>query len=207
MGVTYIIDASLIAEVPYRWRSSFRNRKTEKLCYVAGVELLDGKLIVLTHLVHVKFTASRVHATPDPKSQLEMFLRMQRLGVGIHAQLHEHPGYGINSTRPSPVDLDTARVWESTAPFIGGIFDEGGRYVRFFNHSQESSIIVRGSLKDTGVPFVFEIPGLDRDEVPAKTSESSGLEARRPTEAACVDQARAVVAISGAEHRMRWPWR
>src|SRR5690349_6305905 len=120
----------------------------EQLCFVTGCkfpDLLRGRIIVITDLVFVEAVSSRVHVTPSPASLFHAHQRLLRMGMDLEGLLHTHPGVSREATRPSPIDLETQRRWETGAPFLGGIFSEGGRYVRFFNHSQLSEVIIYGN--------------------------------------------------------------
>ena len=111
--VSYIIPASLLYE------AASGLQPPERLCFVTGVKVHDplGKpLIVLTNLVKVEASSSRVHATPDPASVLRAHRELLSLGQDIEGQFHSHPGRTIEATRASVVDFRTARRCWPTFP-------------------------------------------------------------------------------------------
>jgi hypothetical protein len=147
----YIIPVTLL------YQAADLLQPPERLCFVTGVKLFDGRIIVLTQLIEVDSIASRVHVAPYPASVLRAQQRLLAMGLDIEAQFHSHPGRTRKATFPSNIDLTTARCWE-TAPFLGAVFSEGGRYVRFFNHSQQSEVSIHGYCIQTNDPNCFELP-------------------------------------------------
>lgn len=207
--ITYIVDAFLLNQA-----ADFL-QPVEKVCFVTGVRLFGGKVIILTQLVPVKFTGSRAGAEPDPVSVFKQQQKLKGLGLAIEAQFHSHPLNSVAGTRPSTTDDNTARRWETGAPFIGAIFSEGGRYVRFFNHRQSSVVHVHGATREIE-PCIFELPpvGTERfvhaedNAMPPEAGESErSLGPDGPATEDCVVQPEESVDKSRAGRRMWWPWK
>jgi len=171
--IMYIIPAELLQH------AAGLLQPPERLFFVTGTKILDGRVIVLTRLIDVDNVASRVHVTPNPASLLRVHQELLASGLDIEAQFHSHPGRLREATLPSPIDLATARRWE-VAPFLGAVFSEGGRYVRFFNHSQHSEVIIHGNHIKTSDPNCFELPESCCVEMPAEESEPGRLVPDRP---------------------------
>jgi hypothetical protein len=145
---------------------------------VTGVKLtiIPGMpIILLTHLIEVESTSSRTHVTPAPGSVLRAQRQLLSLGQDIEAQLHSHPGRTANATKASIEDLATALSWSNGAPFLGGIFSEGGRFVRFFNPHQSFEVKIYENALRTVETNCFELPARVDDKVSAPASESTGL--------------------------------
>lgn len=174
MKVTYLIPVTLLR------RAAALLQPPERLFFVTGFKL-GSRLVVLTDLVPVASSRSRVHVEPDPSSVLRTHRRLLAMGLDIEAQFHSHPGTTSQATHPSSVDLDTARRWETGAPFLGAVFSEGGKYVRFFNYGQESEVRIYGNHIITAEPNCVELPEIDGEEMPAETGFPEGLVPDGPT--------------------------
>lgn len=162
--ITYIVPRILVAKARKVLQPA------EQVRFVTGIKL-DDNHIVLTKLLKVRAQRSAVHAAPQPAALARLHNRLLDLGHDIEAQFHSHPGNGPNATYPSPTDLATARRWETGAPFLGAIFSSDGRYVRFFNHEQQSTVQIYGTnytqldnllfeLHDPPVPPAAVTPGV-----------------------------------------------
>ena len=175
--VTYIVDPCFLT------RAATGLRPVEKVCFATGLKLFGGSVVVLTQLIPVDFKSSRAGAEPDPVSVFKRQQELKALGLDIEAQLHTHPGWSIDATRPSRTDDDTARRWENGAPFIGAIFSEDGKYVRFFNHRQHSVVHVQGNAREIE-PNVFELRTQSSGDEPAprEAVQSQDIEPQRPVE-------------------------
>jgi proteasome lid subunit RPN8/RPN11 len=173
MTVTYVIPVALLHQ------AARLLQPPERLFFVTGVKLLEGRITVLTQLIEVANAASRVHVTPDPSSVLRVHSQLLAMGLDIEAQFHSHPGRSIDATFPSLIDLNTARRWE-TAPFLGAIFSDGGRFVRFFNYRQRSEVIIHGHYIPTQDPDCFELPETGFPEMFAEEDTPPGLVADGP---------------------------
>ena len=177
MIITYVVPASLL------YQAAQLLQPPEKVCFGTGIKtaVLGKQIIILTQLVMVEAAVSRVHGEPLPASVLRIQQRLQDMGMDIEFQFHSHPGRTKQATLHSPIDDNTARCWENGTPFIGAIFSEGGRFVRFFNHSQLSEVIVYGHcLKDREDPNLFELPPVRGEEMLAEEDQLSGLVNDRP---------------------------
>lgn len=169
--VLYVVPASLL------FRAAELLQPPEKLCFVTGMKFFGGRLIVLTQCFEVATnSSSRIHVRPKGAAVYHLQQRLQAMGLDIEAQFHSHPGRTIQATHPSSTDIHTASRWESGAPFLGAIFSEGGRHVRFFNHNQHSEIFIYGKHKATTEPNCFELPVLSEDPMPTEAGEPQGLE-------------------------------
>jgi hypothetical protein len=165
--IVYIVSAELLH------RLARELQPPEKVRFLTGIPLFSATVIVLTDTIEVEMeSASRAGAKPHPRGVFRISQELGRLGMTIDAQAHSHPGLAPEATRPSRIDLETARVWERDAPFLGLIFSEGGRYVRFFNHGQKSVVQIYGNVIPVST-HLFEIPVLYGAEVPA-TSDGGG---------------------------------
>jgi hypothetical protein len=164
-----------IVPAPLLYTAAELLQPPERLCFVTGVKLLGGQVIVLTQLIEIESAFSRVHVAPNAASVLRAHHRLLAMGVDIEAQFHSHPGRGQGATHPSHIDFDTARRWETGAPFIGAIFSEGGRYVRFFNHHQDSEITIHGHYLETNDSKCFELPAIGGDPLSPEESQPSRL--------------------------------
>jgi hypothetical protein len=167
--ISYIVPVSLLHQ------AAERLQPPERMCFVTGIKLLDSGVIVLTQLVEVAMTATRVHVTPHPSSLLRAHQRLLAMGLDIEAQMHSHPGFAQEATWPSPIDINTTRRWETGAPFVGAIFSEGGRYVRFFNYRQESEVIIYGDYSQTSEPNCFELPQVRDHDLLPQEGQPGGL--------------------------------
>ena len=174
MSVVYLIPIALL------YQASEFLQPPEQLYFVTGFRL-GPRLIVLTQLVEVKSVATRVHVTPNAASVLRAHQLLLAMGLEVEAIFHSHPGRGKEATRPSPEDIDTARRWENGCPFLGGIFSECGRFVRFFNHQQKSQVIIYGQHIETIEPNCFELPQLLLPTLQTKENQPDGLVVDRPT--------------------------
>src|SRR4051812_38703900 len=112
-GIIYVVSSRLLC------RAAQLLQPPERMCFVTGIKLFSGSVIVLTELVEVSGLCSRVHVIPDPGSVLRAQQQLLCLGMDIEGQFHTHPGTGLNATQPSPTDIDTARRWETGAAFLG----------------------------------------------------------------------------------------
>src|SRR4051812_13422055 len=165
--VVYGVPASLL------YKAARALQPAETLCFVSGIKLgqmLGQEVIVLTELVPVESSSSRVHVSPHPSSVLREQQRLRALGQDLEAQFHSHPGTTIEATRPSCIDLDTARRWENGAPFICAIFSEGGRFVRFYSRTQYSEVKIYGLHIPTAEPSCYELPSPPEDLLPARAT-------------------------------------
>jgi hypothetical protein len=169
--VTYIIPASLIIQARNFFRTG-RLEFRERMAFVTGIKL-SPEIIVLTQLIKVKpKRTSAVGAEPDTLDLQKKHQAVLEMGMDLEAQWHSHPGKVPQSTYPSLTDIATVRRWEKAAPFIGAVFSEGGRYVRFFNHTQESSIQIYGSGVVRVSKSLFEIPEGDRDRSESQDTQA-----------------------------------
>ncbi|HLV88698.1 MAG TPA: hypothetical protein VKV39_17060 [Candidatus Sulfotelmatobacter sp.] len=168
--ITYIVPAALL------YQAATRLQPPEKLCFATGIKMFDDHVIVLAQLIDVEYTASsRLHVRPNAASVLRVHQGLLAAGQDIEMLLHSHPGTDHQATLPSPTDLHTASRWENGAPFLGAIFSEGGRFVRFFNHTQQSEVIIYGQHAATTEPNCFELPILSAYSLPADASQSGRL--------------------------------
>lgn len=158
-AITYIVDTYLLMTA-----ARFL-QPVEKVFFLTGIRLMPD-LVVLTEIVPVRFTSSRVGAEPDPVDVFRKQQELKKAGMSIEAQFHSHPGREPWATKPSGTDDNTGRRWENGAPFLGAIFSEGGKYVRFWNHAQKSIVHVYGSAQEIE-PNVFELPLLGGEREPA----------------------------------------
>jgi len=172
--IVYFVPVALL------YRAAALLQPPERLYFVTGFKLFAGRVIVLTQLVEVENVASRCHVTPNPASVLRAHRELLAMEMDIEAQFHSHPGAAQNATLPSPIDINTARRWETGAPFIGAVFSEGGKYVRFFNYRQNSEVIIYGKHIQTNEPNCFEISPIGCDSLPAEASEPGRLVVDRP---------------------------
>jgi len=153
--VSYVIPASLLCD------AAALLQPPEQMCFATGIklhDLLGGQVVVLTQLVLVEASSSRAHVRPQPASVLRAHQHLLSLGQDIEVQFHSHPGETIAATMPSSIDLHTARRWETGAPFLGAIFSEGGRFVRFFNYRQHSEVKIYGQHSATAESDCYELP-------------------------------------------------
>ncbi len=165
--IIYLVPATLLYE------AAERLQPPEEMGLVTGFSLAPN-LRVLTGLWVLRYKeASRVHVEPDPASLLEAQRWLWDLGLDVEGQFHSHPGTEASATLHSSIDDATARRWENGAPFIGAVFSEGGRYVRFFNHEQKSTVIVYGNLKEIETNC-FELPSIAGRPLPAAKSRLLG---------------------------------
>jgi hypothetical protein len=177
MKVRYVVPASLL------YQAAAMLQPPEKVVFVTGIKLsglFGERIILLTQLMPVGGAESRVHVEPDPAAVLRIHKSLVAMGMDIEAQFHSHPGRAKCATRPSSVDLNTARRWEAEAPFLGAVFSEGGAFVRFFNYEQISEIRVYGNCNQTDEPCTFQLSQIDRTEMPRAKSQPGGLVANRP---------------------------
>lgn len=166
-SMIYLIPASLLCQ------AARMLQPVERLCFVTGVPLLEGKLVVLTQLVEVDGARSRSHVNPRPASVLQIQKQLEGMGQQLEALFHSHPGIGVSATLPSDIDRHTMRRWETSAPFLGAIFSEDGRFVRFFNGRQQSEVIVYGKCIPTEDPNCFELPDLEKPALLSGESEAA----------------------------------
>ena len=116
--ITYIVPAALL------YHAAPRLQKPEKLCFATGIKMFDNKVVVLTELVDVEYTASsRFHVRPNAASVLRAHQGLLAVGQDIEMLLRSHPGTDQQATLPSPTDLHTASRWEAGAPFLGAFED------------------------------------------------------------------------------------
>ncbi len=180
----YIVPATLL------YQAARFLQPPEQMCFVTGIKFtfFGSDVVVLTQLVKVDGAASRVHVMPNPASLFRAHQQLLAMGMDIEGQFHSHPGTGRQAIYPSPIDVNTARRWEIGAPFIGAVFSEGAEawYVRFFNHSQASEVIVYGNCLETEQPGVYELPAISADSLPTQENQCSRLVADRPTGEDCL---------------------
>ena len=178
---TYILPASLL------YQAVRLLRPAEKACFVSGLRMLPN-VIVLTQLLPVH-TGSHTHVDFPAVDILRYQLRLQSMGQDIEAQFHSHPGAGENSTYHSCVDDATARRWENGAPFVGAIFSDCGKFVRFFNYEQRSTIHVYGHVGITNDPSLFQLSEIHQDSLQAEDGQPGGLAVDAQAGAASVVEA------------------
>lgn len=163
--ITYIVTSSLLHQV------SQLLQPPEKIGFCTGIRLSDN-IIILTKFISVKCKSqSRVHGEPDYRDLDGKYRRNLSFGMEFECQMHSHPGKSARCTHPSGTDLNTARRWEKDGPFIGAIFSEGGKYVRFFNHQQRSTVHVYGSKVEELDENLFELAEADEAESKAEAPE------------------------------------
>ncbi len=179
---TYIIPAPLL------YQAAGLLQPPEKVCFVTGIRQTNfGKqIVILTQLVMVEARVSRVHATPSPASLFKIEQRLHDMGMEIEAQFHSHPGESKYATAQSHIDIATAQRWEKGGPFIGAIFSEHGRWVRFFNAGQPSEVIIYGNSKASSDPLLFELPAIHGEEMLSEADQLSGFLPNRPAAAPSV---------------------
>jgi hypothetical protein len=117
----------------------------EHLVYATGPE--DGKqAFALTRLVTFELAEqSPVCAKPEPMSQLNALMELDRSGERLLAVLHSHPGNGEDATNASSDDLTTQEGLEKMGyPAIGAIFSRDG-FVRFFSVNRPFRVAVSGT--------------------------------------------------------------
>lgn len=200
MPVVYVAPVSLL------YQAARLLLPPERMCFVTGVPLLGGRLIVLTQLVPVESkSSSRVAVVANGVSIHRVHQRLLRMGLDIHGQFHSHPGRGPAALRPSPDDLLVAERWESGAAFLGAIFSECGRFVRFFNHRQHSEVLIHGHITPTHDSDCFELPDPDGDPVLSAAGQPLGLAHDRPPGEADVVVAAHNGASQDPDGRIWWP--
>ena len=129
----------------------------EELVYATGPE--DGEqAFAISELVAFKLAQkSRVGATPDPTSQLEALMELDRHGERLLAVLHSHPGYGAGGTTPSPDDRTTQQGLERMGyPSIGAIFSRDG-FIRFFSVNRRFRVAVSGAGVEKAGDHIYHL--------------------------------------------------
>jgi hypothetical protein len=117
----------------------------EHLVYATGPE--DGKqLFALTRVVTFDLAEkSRAHALPDPRSQVEALMELDRGEERLLATLHSHPDEGSSNAAPSSTDLSTqANLERMRFPTIGIVFSRDG-FVRFYSVNRPFRVVVSGA--------------------------------------------------------------
>jgi len=195
---SYIVSADLLIEL------SKALQPPEKEVFLTGINLFS--VIVLTRFIEVKpKTSSRVHVQLDPKDQNEKHRMLLRRGQDVEAIAHTHPGFGVDSTWPSEIDLGTVQRWEAGGSFIGLIFSEGGRYVRFFNFDQRSTVHIYGKGIKELSPVLFEIE--ESNDSPSEVWEEVGNGEDGQAEKAKMVESEANQQVKNTHHWGWWPGR
>jgi proteasome lid subunit RPN8/RPN11 len=135
----YLLSTSFLADT-YK---ALTKTPDEHLVYATGPE--DKKRVfAVTRLVTFALAdKSRAHAVPDPKSQTEALVELDRRGERLLAMFHSHPGYGAPG--PSPTDLNTQGNLERMRfPTIGAVFSRNG-FVRFYSVNRSFRVVVSGT--------------------------------------------------------------
>lgn len=166
--ITYIVPSSLLHQV------SKLLQPPEKMGFFSGVRLLEGYIIVLTQFIPIECkSASRVHGHPDYANLDEKYRAMLSFGMEFEGQAHSHPGKSAPCTHPSQTDFNTAQRWEKDGPFVGMVFSEGGRYVRFFNHMQKSTVHIYGKKTKQLQPGLYELSEDNEAQSPAEVIQGA----------------------------------
>jgi len=170
-----------------------RLQPPERFAVVTGSRFYDpfgDLIIVLSDHILITGQGSRTHFAPLPAHIATVQNQLTALGMEIEAIFHSHPGVSNSATRPSPIDYRMAQNWENGGiPFIGGIFSEGGRYIRFFNHSQCSAVIIYGKHEKAEAANCFELPTICGDPLQAFSEDAAVGTNRPPGETPLVEAA------------------
>jgi hypothetical protein len=129
----------------------------EHLVYATGPE--DGKqAFALTRLITFGLAEQTpVSAKPEPTSQRDALIELDRQGERLLAVLHSHPGHGESATKPSSVDQTTQEGLEKMGyPAIGAIFSRDG-FVRFFSVNRPFRVAVSGTGVERVGDRVFRV--------------------------------------------------
>lgn len=191
-----------IADAFFLYQTGQLLQSPEKFGFLTGFDLSAG-ITVLTQLLPVRFTATRTGAEPDAGDTLRAIKLAKRLGLKVRGSGHSHPGEGPECTMPSSQDINTARIWEADDDFIGLVFSEGGRYVRVYNHEQESILQVCGNFIQRG-PKLFEIPQVGDRDLPPSAGGTPVLELDAQAGAVRVVEPENDICKRGPR---RWRWR
>lgn len=150
----YLVGSSFLVEAYH----VLTQTDDEHLVYATGPE--DGKrLFALTRLVTFELAEkSAINATPDPASQVEALMELDRRGERLLAVLHSHPKSGAGATTPSSLDRSTQEGLEKMGyPTIGVIFSRDG-FVRFFAVNRQFRVAVSGSGSERVDERVYRLP-------------------------------------------------
>ncbi|MBI4454742.1 MAG: hypothetical protein HY644_02460 [Acidobacteria bacterium] len=153
---------TFISSAPFLYLCSKILQPVEKMLFGYGIASGPDE-IVLAQLVRVKcIVESRSGVTPDPVDLHNKIVVLRQMGMNICFQVHSHPGTSISATEPSLTDRRTAKTWCAGGPFLGAIFSEGGKYVRFFSGE--------------GSPFRVEVHGKNIQKIKDNVYELLPLE-------------------------------
>ncbi|CAG0986214.1 hypothetical protein PHYC_02038 [Phycisphaerales bacterium] len=127
-------------------RDSFRictATPDEGMHFVVGVEI-DG-IVVGTSIQEFAYAErSPVRAAGVHRATHALTIDAAESGHRIVGILHSHPGYGPHANHASGTDLTTHRLWEQTAPLVGGIWSRSG-HLRFFTAGRHAAVSVAGT--------------------------------------------------------------
>ena len=115
----------------------------ESLIFITGVRLC--KFLVLDKIVKFEFEHQSIgRVRGDPVSAMKALLQMDKFGHGLYATFHIHPGFGVNSTKPSCIDIKYQQSLElNRYKAIMGIFSRDG-YIRFLNINNDFEFHIFG---------------------------------------------------------------
>lgn len=139
----YLIDSIFLKKVKQKL---FEDPETESMVYATGAYLADRRIRTLSRTVEFEMerqTAAGVKG--DMLSSSDALIELDENGHQLLAWIHNHPGKGRSSTRPSSTDLDHQRRLENSGYSAIGIIMTPDGYMRPFSKDIEFQTEVYGS--------------------------------------------------------------
>lgn len=136
---TWTLDSMFIEHCYARVSRS----KTEEFYYLTGVS--EGRRHTPLCMVGVKYrSVSAAGVEFDPLSNSQRLSLLERRGHRLLATLHVHPGKGSQSNRPSEIDLNTHRRFETAGYCLIGLIFSRDRFLRAFSWQQDFRVRAYG---------------------------------------------------------------
>jgi len=129
--LVFAVDSLFVAE-SFQICCAHRHNFKEVFHYAAGIRL-NPTAYAIARILQVEFSEqSAAGVRAEDTSNIEAFLKLERLGLPLAAHFHSHPGFGPEANHPSHIDRAfQERLERGGAIAIGGIFSRDG-YLRFF---------------------------------------------------------------------------
>lgn len=116
------------------------SEKVERELFLTGPNI--GRFNVLTKRLHIEQKGRKNKVEDVPKSTLNQFRKLDKLGMSILGAFHSHP----DSLRPRPSETDLAqfeKYEDHGLRTLGAIFTQNG-LIRFFTKDLEFEILIAG---------------------------------------------------------------
>jgi len=148
----YLVGSELLHEA-FKKLSAIRS---ESILYATGNRF--GVSYTVTRLIPLQLKDSQIaYARAEMGFSTKVLTELETYGGLLCCYFHVHPGRGVLSNTPSPIDLSCqARLEKGGYPTIGGIFSRDG-YLPFFAHKSQFRIAISGKEMENVGKNLFKL--------------------------------------------------